>query len=87
MKDYLVILYSKAIDGTVYIRLKANSTAGIVDKAIDKLYESQYLEHKGKGFMGNFDTYVESCLDNDELYHIITLQEPKQIISADYYEL
>jgi hypothetical protein len=87
MKDYLIILYSKAIDGTVYVRLKTNTTVGILDKAIDKLYESQYLDHKSKGYAGNFDTYIESCLNNDDLYHIITLQEPKQIINAEYFEI
>jgi hypothetical protein len=87
MKQYLVILYSKAIDGTVMVRIKARSAIGIVDKAIDKLYEAQYAEHKSKGYIGSFDSYVESCLNNDSLYHVITLQEPKQIINAEYFEI
>ena len=87
MKKYLIILYSKAIDGTVYIRVKTDTTVGMLDKAIDKLYESQYQDHKSKGYAGNFDSYIECCLNNDDLYHVITLQEPKQIINAEYFEL
>lgn len=85
MKDYLIILYSKAIDGTLLIQLKANSTKGIVDIAIDKLYETQYNEHKSKGYSGTFDSYVDSCLMNDDLYHIATIQEPKKIVNAEYF--
>ena len=87
MKEFLVILYSKSIDGTLLIRLKASSAKGIIDKAIEQLYLKQYNDHLSKGYKCTFNNYVERCLQSDGLHHVATIQEPKRIVNADYFSI
>jgi hypothetical protein len=85
MKQYLIILYSKSIDGTLFVQVQSNTVKNIVDKAIDKLYQTQYEEQKESGYNDTFRKYVDDCLQNDGLCHVATIEDPKKIINAEYF--